>query len=109
VIGAFTEVVLLVGASLGTASGVGRDTGWAPMDVNRMDPVEMALTADLQWSALAHVAISSCKKYAGQWNMFVRWYGSLKEPRVMLPATDNSVAMYLQSVINNANEDVWGM
>ena len=70
-IGVFTEVVLPAGASLGTASGVGRDTGWARLDVNRSDPVELALAADLQRSALGHVAASSCKKYTGQWNMFV--------------------------------------
>jgi len=102
VIGAYTEVVLPAGASLGTASGVGRDTGWAHLDVNRMDPVELALAADLQRSALAHVATSSCNKYTSQWNMFVRWCGSLKEPRVTLPASDSSVAMYLHSVMNNA-------
>ncbi len=34
--------------------------------------------------------------------MFVRWCGPLKEPRVPLPDSDSSVAMYLQSVINNA-------
>ena len=100
-IGAFTEVVLPAGASLGTASDVRLDTGWARMDVNRSDPVELALADDLQRSALAHVATSSCKKYTGQWNIFVRWCGSLKEPRVTLPATDISVAVYLQSVMNN--------
>jgi hypothetical protein len=40
--------------------------------------------------------------YTGKWNMFLRWCGSLKEPRVTLPATDNSVAVYLQSAMNNA-------
>jgi hypothetical protein len=35
------------------------------MDVNREDLVEMALAADLQKSALAHVAVSSCGKYTG--------------------------------------------
>jgi hypothetical protein len=102
VIGAFTEVVLPAGASLGTASGMGRDTRWARLDVNRSDPVEFALAADLQRSALAQVSTSSCKKYTGQRNMFVRWCGSMKEPRIMMPATDISVALYLLSVMNNA-------
>ncbi len=95
VISVFTEVVLPAGASLGTTSYVGRDMGWSRLDVNRLDPVELALAADLQRSVLGHVATSSCKKYTCQWNMFVRRCGSLKEQRVPLTATDNSVAMYL--------------
>jgi hypothetical protein len=47
VIGAFTEVELPAGAYRGTASGVGRDTGWARLDVNQSDPVELPLAADL--------------------------------------------------------------
>ncbi len=57
--GVFTEVVLPAGAARGTDSGCGRGSGWARLDVNREDPVEMALAADLQRSALAHVAESS--------------------------------------------------
>jgi hypothetical protein len=34
--------------------------------------------------------------------MFVTWCGSLLEPKVPLPASDASVAMYLQSVSNDA-------
>ena len=61
---AFTVVVLPAGASLGTASGVGHDTGWARrLDVNWSDPVELTLAADLQRSVLAHVVTSSCNKY----------------------------------------------
>ena len=63
--GVFTEVVLPAGAARGTDSGCGRGSGWARLDVNREDPVEMALAADLQRSALAHVAESSCKTYTG--------------------------------------------
>jgi hypothetical protein len=72
------------------------------LDVNRKDPVEMALAADLQRSALAHVAESSCKTYTGQFNLFVAWCGALAEPRVPLPASDATVALYLQSVANAA-------
>ncbi len=94
---------MLAGATLGTASGVGRDTGWARHNVNRSDPVELALAANLQRSALDHVATSSCKNEVHMSvGHFVRWCGSLKEPRVTLPVTDSSVAMYLQSVMNNA-------
>ncbi len=34
--------------------------------------------------------------------MFVVWCGSLLEPRIPLPAPDDSVAMYLQSMVNDA-------
>jgi len=61
----FKEVVLLIGATLDTASGSGRGSGWARLDVNRADPAEMALAADLQRSLLAHVAVSSDGKYTG--------------------------------------------
>ena len=90
------------GASRGIASGSGRGSGWARLDVNREDPAEMALAADLQKSALAHVAESSCGKYTGQFNMFVSWCDSLAEPRASLPASEGTVALYLQAVMNGA-------
>jgi hypothetical protein len=34
--------------------------------------------------------------------MFVRWCDALTVPRVPLPATDGTMAMYLQSVMNGA-------
>jgi hypothetical protein len=34
--------------------------------------------------------------------MYVTWCGSLLEPRIPLPASGASVAMYLQSVVNDA-------
>ena len=67
----FKKVVLSTGATLGTARGSGRGSGWDRLRVNREDPVEMALAADLQKSALAHVAVSSSGKYTSQFNMFV--------------------------------------
>ena len=48
------------GATRGTDSGRGRGSGWASLDVNREDPVEMALAADLQRSVMSKVAASSC-------------------------------------------------
>ena len=87
-----------VGASSGTASRSGRASEWACLDVNRNDPVEMALAAALQQAALEHVAAKLCKTYTSQWNMFVRWCDSLNVPRVPLPTTDGTVAMYMQSV-----------
>ena len=91
-----------VGASSGTASKSGRASEWACLDVNRDDPVELALAADLQQAALEHVASSTCKAYTCQWNMFVRWCDALLVPRVPLPVADGTVAMYLQSVVNGA-------
>jgi len=62
----------------------------------------MALVADCQKVALAHVAESSCNTYIGHWNLFVAWCNALAVPRVTLPTTDGTVALYLQSVVNRA-------
>jgi hypothetical protein len=59
----FSKIVMLAGATRGTGTGSGRGSGWARLDVNWEDPVEMALAADLQKSMLSHVAESSCGKY----------------------------------------------
>jgi hypothetical protein len=72
------------------------------MHVNRTDRVELALTVDLQKSALAHVAGSSCGKYACQFNMFVAWCDARAEPRETLSASDGTVALYFESVRNTA-------
>ncbi len=64
--------------------------------------MEVELAADMQVSALSHVAGSTCKKYDGQFRMCVAWCGALVEPRVPLPASDASVAMCLLSVVNDA-------
>ncbi len=54
------------GATVGIDSGWrGLDFGWAGMDVNREDPVEVELAADLHVSALSHVAGSTCNTYLG--------------------------------------------
>ncbi len=87
---------MLANAARDTASGRGGASGWSHLDVNREDPVEIALAADLQKSALTHVAESSCGKYKCQFNMLVAWCDALVEPRATLPASDGTVAMYLQ-------------
>ena len=79
------------GATRGIASG--RASGWALLDVNWEDPVELALASDLQKSAVSHVAESSCGKYKGQFNMFVTWCDALAEPRVSLPASDGTMVL----------------
>jgi hypothetical protein len=72
------------------------------MDVNREDPVEVVLAAGLHASALSHVAESTSDKYARQFNSFVKWCSSLAVPRAPLPASDATVSLYLQSVVNRA-------
>jgi hypothetical protein len=79
------------------------NTGWAGKDVNIDDPVEVALAGRLQLLALAHVAGSTSRAYVGPWNAFVLWCGSLMRPRRHLPAEDLTVALYFQSLMDNAN------
>ena len=52
----FSEAVVPAIATLGTDRRNGRGSGWARMDVNQEDPVELALAIELQRSALAHAA-----------------------------------------------------
>ena len=54
-------------------------------------------------SALAHVAGSTSRSYVVPWNAFVLWCGSLMRPRRPLPADDLTVALYFQSLMDNAN------
>ncbi len=51
------------GAALGIDSRWGPESGWAGMDVNREDPVELELAADLHVSALSHVVGSTCNSH----------------------------------------------
>jgi hypothetical protein len=76
----------------GPGSWSGRGSGWSLLNANREDPVEMALAAGSQKSALAHVANSSCGKKTGQFNMLVTLCEALAEPRVPLPVSDATVA-----------------
>ena len=57
----------------------------------------------LQMSALAHVDGSTSRAYVGSWNAFVLWCGSLMRPRRPLPADYRTVALYFQSLMDNAN------
>ena len=95
-------VALPVGVTRGSGRGEAAASGWAGFDVNRDDPVESALAADLRRSAVENVAQSTAKTYTGQWNLFVSWCGSLVVPRSPLPADEATVALYLQSVMNGA-------
>ena len=85
----------------GTASKCGRHSGWGRLDINREDPVELSIAADLQKVAISHVVGSSCKAYTCQWNLFVAWCGAPEVPITLLGA-DATVALCLQSVVNRA-------
>jgi len=98
----FAEVVMFAGASLGTVGECGWHSGWGRLDVNREDPVELALAADLQKAAISHVAGPSCKTYKGQWNLSAAWCDAIKLPRATMQATDATVVLYLTSVVNRA-------
>ncbi len=53
------------GADRGIDSRWEPNSGWAALDVNRVDPVEVELAADMRVSALSHVAGYTCRKYEG--------------------------------------------
>jgi len=101
-IAAFKAVVKPAGAILGIGKNRVTSSGWASLDVNRDDPVEVALAARLQHSAMAHVAGSTSKEYVKPWNKFVIWCGERLSERCPLPASDITVALYLQSVADGA-------
>ncbi len=92
------------GATRGADCGGGAGREWTCLDVNREDPVEMALAADLQRLALAKVSVSSRGKYTGQFNTFVAWCEALSVTRASLPASEATFAFYLQSVMNRAKK-----
>jgi len=79
------------------------NSGWAGKYINMDDPMEVALAVRLQMSALAHVAGSTSRAYVGPWNAFVLWCGTLIRPRRPLLADDLTVALYLQSLMDNSN------
>ena len=68
---AFKAVVKPAGATLGIGKDRVTSSGWASLDINRDDPVEVALAARVHHSAMAHVAGSTSKEYVKQWNKFV--------------------------------------
>jgi hypothetical protein len=52
----FKAVVRHVGANLGIGKSSATSSGWASLDINRDDPMEVALAARLHHFAMAHVA-----------------------------------------------------
>ncbi len=47
---------------------------------------------------MSHVTRSTSKEYVGPWNKCVKWSGELRSGRCPLPASDFTVALFLQSV-----------
>ena len=70
---AFTAVAALAGALLGVGRSRDSSSGWAAMDVNMDDPVEVALASRVQQPEMANKADSTALAYVGPWNAFVRW------------------------------------
>jgi len=93
---AFNRIVALARAILGLGSlKIPPRLGWDLKDFNTNDPVEVALAASLQSSALAHVADSASVAYVDPWNAFATWCVSLLRPRRPLPVEDLTVALYI--------------
>jgi hypothetical protein len=69
---AFKAVVRHVGAILGIGKSRDTSSGWAALDVNREDPLYVALDARVQHSAMAHVEGPTSKACVGPWNAFVK-------------------------------------
>ncbi len=99
---AFEAVVKHAGATLGIGKNRVTSSGWASLDVNCDDPVEVALVARLQHFAMAHVAGSTSKEYVKPWNKFVIWCGKRLFERSPLLASGITVALDLQSVADGA-------
>ena len=101
---AFNRVVAPARAILGAGNlEVPPRSGWDLKDFNINDPVEVALAASLQKSALPHVAESTSGAYVGPLNAFVAWCVSLLRPRRSFPAEDLTVTLYIHSLMDSAN------
>ncbi len=86
-------IVRHVGAILGIGKNKFNSSGWVSLDVNREDPVEVAVAARVQHFAMAHVVGSTSKAYVGPWNAFVKWCGEHLYERCPLPASDFTAAL----------------
>jgi hypothetical protein len=63
--GVFKAVVMPAGASLGFVSSKVISSGWAPMDVNLLDQVKVALAVRVQLTTMVHVVDSTSEAYVG--------------------------------------------
>ena len=75
---------------------------WRPLEINHLDPVEVSLSSRLRESAVNHIAGSSSAQYVLCWNKFTAWCRERREPRCPLPASEVTVALYLQYVADSA-------
>ncbi len=89
-------------AACGTVNNEAVASGWDLQSFNATDPVEIALAASVRDAAKAHVDGSTSNAYLGPWSNFVDWCASLDVPRCSLPASQMTVAMYLQSVVDRS-------
>ena len=62
----------------------------------------MHLASRLRESAVSHVADRSADRYTLLWNKFVKWCGDREAPRCPLPASETTVALFLQQVADEA-------
>ena len=75
-------------------------SNWAFHTSTSSDPVVIELLGDLQRSALEGWATSSLRKYASGWNMFVGWCAARRPLLSPMPASELTVALYLQQRMN---------
>ena len=99
---AFKAIVRHARAILSIGKSSITSSGWASLDIDRDDPVEVALAARVHYSATTHVVGIASKKYVGPWNKFMKWCGERLSKRCPFPASDFTVALYLQSVADGA-------
>ena len=66
--------------------------------VNDKDPLELRLQSQLHVLLLGSNAPSTFRQYAGPWRKFVHWCHDLLVPRVPLPASPETVALYIASL-----------
>ena len=75
---------------------------WNSLSINPFDPVEMHMASRLRESAVSHVADRSSDRYTLLWKKFVQWCGDRVSPRCPLPASETTVALFLQQVADEA-------
>jgi hypothetical protein len=80
-----------------------RSLRWDSVSIDPSDPVELHLASRLRESAVTHVAGQSSDRYALLWAKFVKWCGERTSPRCPLPASEVTVALFLQQVADEAH------
>lgn len=84
------------------AGGIWSVLGWAGI-ASVSDPLEQDLVEQMQQSSLESRALSTwCDSYVGIFKRFVAWCKERSPPRIPLPASGDTVALYLQFVGSQA-------